>query len=172
MVFHKCNRLHPDYHVFDMLSDLLSAGRSSRLIQHLVVERQVFGSIDAYISGSIDAGMFYVVGKLAPGITLEEAEVAVWQELEAMKKKVEKIESVYLEQLHYEKMIAQKWRILAIVFMIVALVTNIIWVVVWNQYEYEYTEEIISEDVITTFEQGDGTNTITGVDVNGTTYNY
>lgn len=85
MVFHKCDRLHPDYYVFDMLSDLLSAGRSSRLIQHLVVERQVFGSIDAYISGSIDAGMFYVVGKLAPGITLEEAEAAVWQELEAMK---------------------------------------------------------------------------------------
>ena len=85
MVFHKCDRLHPDYYVFDMLSDLLSAGRSSRLIQHLVVERQVFGSIDAYISGSIDAGMFYVVGKLAPGITLEEAETAVWKELEAMK---------------------------------------------------------------------------------------
>ena len=85
LVFHKCDRLHPDYYVFDMLSDLLSAGRSSRLIQHLVVERQVFGSIDAYISGSIDAGMFYVVGKLAPGITLEEAEEAVWQELEAMK---------------------------------------------------------------------------------------
>ena len=85
LVFHKCDRLHPDYYVFDMLSDLLSAGRSSRLIQHLVVERQVFGSIDAYISGSIDAGMFYVVGKLVPGITLEEAEAAVWQELEAMK---------------------------------------------------------------------------------------
>ena len=85
LVFHKCNRLYPDYYVFDMLSDLLSAGRSSRLIQHLVVERQVFGSVDAYISGSIDAGMFYVVGKLAPGITLEEAEAAVWQELEAMK---------------------------------------------------------------------------------------
>ena len=85
MVFHKCDRLHPDYYVFDMLSDLLSAGRSSRLIQHLVVERQVFGSVDAYISGSIDTGMFYVVGKLAPGITLEEAEAAVWQELEAMK---------------------------------------------------------------------------------------
>ena len=85
LVFHKCDRLHPDYYVFDILSDLLSAGRSSRLIQHLVVDRQVFGSIDAYISGSIDAGMFYVVGKLAPGITLEEAEAAVWQELEAMK---------------------------------------------------------------------------------------
>ena len=96
LVFHKCDRLHPDYYVFDMLSDLLSAGRSSRLIQHLVVERQVFGSIDAYISGSIDTGMFYVVGKLAPGISLEEAEAAVWQELEA--KKTEDIAEEELEK--------------------------------------------------------------------------
>ena len=85
LIFHKCDRLHPDYYVYDMLSDLLSAGRSSRLIQHLVIDKQIFGSVDAYISGSIDAGMFYVVGKTAPGITLEEAEAAVWQELEALK---------------------------------------------------------------------------------------
>jgi cytoskeletal protein RodZ len=94
------------------------------------------------------------------------------REVENMKKKVEKMESVYLEQLHYEKMEALKWKMLAIVFMIVALVSNIIWVVVWNDAEYEETEEIIAEEVITTIEQGDGTNTISEVDVNGTTYNY
>ena len=106
LIFHKCDRLHPDYHVYDMLSDLLSAGRSSRLIQRLVIERQVFGSVDAYISGSIDAGMFYVVGKTAPGITLEEAEAAVWQELEAMKtediaeEELEKVKNRYeIEQI-------------------------------------------------------------------------
>ena len=85
MVFHKCNRMHPDYYVFDMLSDLLSSGRSSRFIRHLVVEQQIFNSIDAYISGSIDEGMFHIAGKPAPGISLEEAETAVWQELEALK---------------------------------------------------------------------------------------
>ena len=101
LVFHKCDRFHPDYHVYDMLSDLLSAGRSSRLIQHLVIEKQIFGSVDAYISGSIDAGMFYVVGKVAPGITLEEAEEAVWKELEAMKtediaeEEIEKVKNRY-----------------------------------------------------------------------------
>ena len=95
------------------------------------------------------------------------------REVENMKKKVEKMESVYLEQLHYEKMKALKWKMLAIVFMIVALVSNIIWVVVWNDAEYEYMEEIIAEEVITTttIEQGDGTNTISEVDMNGTTYN-
>ena len=66
------------------LSDLLSSGRSCRLVQHLVQEKQVFNSIDAYISGSIDEGLFHITGKPAPGVTLEAAEAAVWQELKAL----------------------------------------------------------------------------------------
>ena len=85
MVFHKCDRLHPDYYTFDMLSDLLSSGRSCRFIQHLVLEKQIFSYIDAYISGSIDEGLFHITGKPSPGISLEEAEEAVWEELEALK---------------------------------------------------------------------------------------
>ena len=85
MVFHKCDRLHHDYYTFDMLSDLLSSGRSCRFIQHLVLEKQIFSNIDAYISGSIDEGLFHITGKPSPGISLEEAEEAVWEELEALK---------------------------------------------------------------------------------------
>ena len=85
MAFHKCDRKHPDYHTFDLMSDILCNGRSSRLIQHLVQQKQVFSSIDAYISGSIDNGLIQIGGKPAPGVSLEEAEAAVWQELEAMK---------------------------------------------------------------------------------------
>ena len=81
MAFHMCARNHPDYYAFDMLSDLLSSGRSSRFVQHLVQEKQVFNSIDAYISGSIDEGLFHIVGKPAPEVALEEAERAVWEEL-------------------------------------------------------------------------------------------
>lgn len=81
MAFHICDRNHPDYYAFDMLSDLLCNGRSSRFIQHLVQEKQLFNNIDAYISGSIDDGLFHITGKPAPGVTLEEAEAAVWQEL-------------------------------------------------------------------------------------------
>lgn len=84
MAFHMCDRLHADYHTFDMLSDLLSNGRSSRFIRHLVQERQVFSSIDAYISGSMDEGLFHITGKPAPGVTLEEAETAIWHELVLM----------------------------------------------------------------------------------------
>lgn len=84
MTFHTCDRLHPDYHATDMLSDLLANGRSSRLIQHLVKERQVFSQVDAYITGSMDEGLLQICGKPLPGITLQEAEEYIWRELDAM----------------------------------------------------------------------------------------
>jgi predicted Zn-dependent peptidase len=78
MAFPMCGRLHPDYYAYDMLSDLLSNGRSSRLVQRLVVERQVFAQVDAYILGSTDPGLLVITGKPAPGVSLQEAEQALW----------------------------------------------------------------------------------------------
>lgn len=85
MAFHMCNRFHPEYYVFDMLTDLLSHGRSSRFIQHLQQGKKMFTSIDAYISGSLDEGLLYITGKPVAGVSLEEAERAVWEELEKLK---------------------------------------------------------------------------------------
>lgn len=84
MAFHMCERAHPDYYAFDILSDILSNGRSSRLNQRLVQEKQLFSSIDASISGSIDAGLFHISGKPSAGVSLEEAEVAVREELKIL----------------------------------------------------------------------------------------
>ena len=81
MAFHKCDRQHPDFYAYDALSDILSNGKSGRLAQHLVRERRIFNSVDAYISGSIDAGLFTIYGKPANGVSLEEAEKAIWEEL-------------------------------------------------------------------------------------------
>lgn len=85
MAFHMCNRYHREYHVFDIITDLLSNGRSSRFIQTLVQEKKLFTSIDAYISGSLDEGLLHITGKPASGVTLEQAEEAVWQELDKLK---------------------------------------------------------------------------------------
>lgn len=85
MSFHTCDRLHADYHVFDMLTDLLANGRSSRLIINLVRKRQLFTSIDAYITGSVDDGLLIINGKPATGVSLEAAEKAVWEELDVLK---------------------------------------------------------------------------------------
>ncbi len=86
MAFHICNRNDKKYYTFDMMSDILSNGRSSRFIQRLIQERHLFNSLDAYISGSIDEGLFHITGKPAEGISLEEAEKAIWEELEKIKR--------------------------------------------------------------------------------------
>lgn len=85
MAFHMSNRTHPDYHVYDMITDILSNGRSSRFIQSLVQEQKLFTSIDAYISGSLDEGLLHVTGKPVEGVSLEQAEETIWKELEKMK---------------------------------------------------------------------------------------
>lgn len=88
MVFHMCDRYSPDYYAFDILSDVLSNGQSSRLQQRLIREKRIFSSIDAHISGSIDPGLFHIIGKPAPGISLEQAEAAVWEELKLLQQEL------------------------------------------------------------------------------------
>ena len=86
MVYPMCEFNHPDYEVYDLLSDVLANGTSSRLKQHLTQDKRVFTSIDAYVSGSRDAGLFHVVGQLANGVSLEEGENEVQLELEMLQK--------------------------------------------------------------------------------------
>ena len=85
MAYHMCARESSDYYVFDILSDILSNGRSSRLTQKLVQEQHLFSNIDAYISGSRDTGLLHISGKLANGVSLEQAEAAVYRELDELK---------------------------------------------------------------------------------------
>jgi predicted Zn-dependent peptidase len=84
MAFHMCSRTNEKFHAADLLSDILSNGASSRLNQNLVKKSQLFTEINAYISGDDEPGLFIVTGRINPGITFEEAEAAVWQELNVM----------------------------------------------------------------------------------------
>lgn len=101
LAFHMCDRLNPDYYACDMLSDILSNGKSSRFIQRLVVEQRICSTIDAYIDGSLDAGLFYIVAKPTPNHTLKEIEDAIWKELTALKQEtvseheLEKVKNKY-----------------------------------------------------------------------------
>lgn len=85
ITFHTCNRKDKNYYATDLLSDILSNGDSSRLYQRLVKEKQYFSDINAYITGSIDEGLFVVSGYLMEGITMELAESAIYEELEKLK---------------------------------------------------------------------------------------
>lgn len=78
-------RLDRRYYIIDLLTDILSGGGSSRLYQSLVKEKQLFSNIECHHFGSTDAGLVVVEGKLVKGVTMEEAEKAVEQELDKMK---------------------------------------------------------------------------------------
>ena len=81
IAFHMCDKLHADYPATDLLSDLLSNGKSSRFFQSLVKRKKLFNSIDAFITGDIDEGLFVITGRPADGISLAEAERAIFTEL-------------------------------------------------------------------------------------------
>ena len=84
IAFHMGDRLSRDFFLGDLASDLLAGGESSRLINRLVKERGLFSSVNAYILGSLDAGLFIIKGRLMPDTTEQEAERALWGELEEL----------------------------------------------------------------------------------------
>ena len=81
IAFHMGERMSRDFFLGDLASDLLSGGESSRMVNHLIKQRGLFSSVNAYITGSIDPGLFIVKGRLMPETGEQEAEEALWQEL-------------------------------------------------------------------------------------------
>jgi predicted Zn-dependent peptidase len=84
MAFHMSGRLDKDYQSCDLISDILSNGRSARLPQRLIKETQKFSEVNAYISGDKDPGLFIVTGKPNSGVELDEAERLLMNELKSL----------------------------------------------------------------------------------------
>jgi zinc protease len=85
LAYNMNDRLSKEYYVCDLISDLLANGRSSRFYKRLYKEKQYFSTIDAFISGSVEPGLFIIEGKLMPGITLEQARQSIIDELNLLK---------------------------------------------------------------------------------------
>lgn len=75
--WHMPGRFHKDYYAYDLLSDVLSRGKSSRLYNELVKEKEIFSSISSFVMGTVDPGMFVVSGRVKEGVALAQAEEAV-----------------------------------------------------------------------------------------------
>jgi len=91
--YHTCARTDPEFYTNDLISDLLSNGKSSRLYQSLVKKKKLFSEVNAYLSGDIDKGLFIVTGKLLKGVSMKDAELSIDTELQKIcKKKVDKDE--------------------------------------------------------------------------------
>ncbi len=78
-------RLDEGYYVAELMSDILSRGNSSLLYRNLVKEKQLFSEVHAYMTGSLDKGMFVFEGKPTENVSVETAEAAIWEELERLK---------------------------------------------------------------------------------------
>ncbi|HOV11483.1 MAG TPA: pitrilysin family protein [Bacteroidales bacterium] len=87
LAYHMGPRMNDDYYATDLLSDVLSAGNSSRLYNRLVKEKQLFSELDAYITGDVDTGLFVFSGKLMQGVNMEVAEAAIQDEINKVRQK-------------------------------------------------------------------------------------
>ncbi|NVN95290.1 MAG: insulinase family protein [Bacteroidetes bacterium] len=83
--YHICKRTEKDYYTFDLISDILSNGKSSRFNNELVKKQKLFSEVNAYLSGDIDNGLFIISGKLNNDITMEVAEQAIDNEIDKLK---------------------------------------------------------------------------------------
>ena len=86
--YHMPNKTHADYYTIDLLSDVLSLGKSSRIYVSLVKNQKLFSEISAFISGSHDEGLFTISGKLLEGVSFKTAEEAILKEVELIKKEL------------------------------------------------------------------------------------
>ncbi len=77
MSWHMPGRFHTDYYAIDLMSDILSRGKSSRLYNRLVKEREIFTSVSSFVMSTIDPGMFVVSGRVREGVSLSDAEKEV-----------------------------------------------------------------------------------------------
>ena len=67
-------RTGADYCAYDLLSDILGTGQSSYLYRKFVVENRLFTDLSASVAGSADPGLFFINGRPAEGVTIEQAD--------------------------------------------------------------------------------------------------
>ncbi len=66
VAYHMGGRTDAGFYTADLVSDLLAGGDSARLYTHLVKERRLLSSVNAYVTGDVDPGLFVFTGQLLP----------------------------------------------------------------------------------------------------------
>jgi len=115
VAWHMSSRLNQDFYAADLLSDILSGGKSSRVEERLVKGQKLFTEADVFLSGENEPGLFVATGKINEGVDFEFARQAMIDEvrqtagslitpheLEKVQNKVE-AEQVYNEIGYLEK---------------------------------------------------------------------
>jgi predicted Zn-dependent peptidase len=104
--FHKPTLPAPDDYVFDVIDMLLTNGRTSRLYQKLVLEKQLVTAVSSFSApGSRYPNLFIINATPRAPHTVAEVEQAIYQELDRLKKEpmTQKELQQILNQLEYEE---------------------------------------------------------------------
>lgn len=73
------------YYTADLISDIMSSGRSAILHRDLVKGTDLFDMVDASITGSEHRGLFNITALLRRGVDSNEAIDVIWKELDKFK---------------------------------------------------------------------------------------
>ena len=87
IAFHIPNFQDPDQPALSALSELLSSGKSSRLIADLVNDKKMVNQVYAYNMELKDPGIFLFMAVCNPGVKAEDVEKEFWKQIEAIKAK-------------------------------------------------------------------------------------
>ncbi|HLK26947.1 MAG TPA: pitrilysin family protein [Puia sp.] len=79
--YHMASRTEDGYYFAELITEILGNGNSSRLFQSLVKEKKLFSNIECYQTGSVDAGLVVIEGRLVKGVDMIEADKAVEEEI-------------------------------------------------------------------------------------------
>jgi predicted Zn-dependent peptidase len=100
-VWHMPVRNSNEFYCCDLLSDVLSRGKSARLYSELVLTQKIFSEVSAYVTADLDEGLLVVSGRPAPGVKPEDA-------LKAVDIEIEKLQNNGVREEEMEK-IVNKW---------------------------------------------------------------
>lgn len=85
LAYHVPETKHKDYYALDVLSSVLSDGKSSRLYSSLVDEQELATSAWAYMPQSFDANLFYLYGVASSDKIAADVEAGFLKEIEKIK---------------------------------------------------------------------------------------
>ncbi len=85
--YHVPNFPHEDSYALDIASLILSGGKSSRLYQSLVYQKKIaLGAAADYSGFNLDPYLFFLFATASPGISIEDVEKTLYQEIEHLKR--------------------------------------------------------------------------------------
>ncbi len=85
LMYHAPSFNEPDFETSDLLSHLLSDGKSSRLHHELIYDKRIAGEVHAFTWPTECAGMFFVVATARPGVSAGSLEEAMLESISGLR---------------------------------------------------------------------------------------